>query len=354
MALSIGCTADIRELNQETILAVLRKQGSANIAELARLSDISVATCLKIVAELMDIGQVTELEEREYRGGRPARRYRFNPEYALIAGVLLKISRPQECLVSFVADLAGRIIHSQSSHMDEITIPEIENLLDGMIAKFPNIRAVSLSIPGMVHQDVIGTGDIPRLTDFPIRRHLEARYGKPVCVENDMNLCALGYHKCSTLPEDASLAYLFFPHGYATGGGLVINGKLVRGKSSFAGELSYMTFVAKRDESRQLLSAPEKYTDYIAYVAKMLMAVTILVNPDRMVLSGDDLAQEMKKDLLLYCLRDIPEKHFPEIIIKRRYDDDCISGMFVLAMSNLAKYPHLLEFAPMDLVAVCS
>ncbi len=348
MTTTILNTANIRQLNQELILAVLRKHGSASIAELARHADISIATCMKIVADLQESGQVSELEEREFRGGRPARRYQFNPQHALIAGLLLKIAQPKEMITWFVADLTGTVLTAGTDEMKAITTEEIEKTLDRLIDDYPSISTISLSIPGMVHNDVIGTGDIPRLTDFPLRSHLEAKYDRLVCVENDMNLCALGYHKCY-LPEQAGLAYLLFPHGYATGGGLVINGKLVKGKSSFAGELSYLTFVAPRAETRKLLSSPERYKEYVEYVAKMIMAVAVLANPDLVVLSGDDLTQKMKKDLQKYCGKDIPHKHLPDLVIKRAYDDDCVSGMFVNAMCSLAKYPGLLEFSPMAL-----
>lgn len=350
MNMEIGSTAQVRELNQEVIMATLRNRESASIADLAKLVDLSVATCVKIVGGLVESGEIEEVGERDSRGGRPARHYRFNPGHSLIAALILRVTEKAEYIDYFIADANGTLLHSGRTAPAPLDIDAIDSLLESLKKDYPSLKAVSVSIPGTVTEGVIGPADAPALVGVHIEDHIRKRHNLGTSVENDMNFAALGYYRCNLSSDGLDFAYLLFPRGGPAGGGLVINDKLVRGKSGFAGELSYLTPTAQRGHSKRILSMSRVDREYVEYVARMVTAVTVLINPAVIVLSGDNLEEDAHSAILSACVKDIPAEHLPEIIIKQDYNDDCLTGMIVQALSSLTRYPHLLQFSPVSLV----
>ncbi len=346
MTVEVGTTAKVRELNQEVILSALRNVESASIADIAKQVDLSVATCVKIVGGLVESGEIEEIGERDSRGGRPARHYRFNPDHSLIAALILRATREKEYIVYYIADANGNLIHSGKEDAESLDSATIDNLLGILKQQYPTLKAVSLSIPGTVTDGVIGAADAPGLIGLRIEEHIRIKHNLIVSVENDMNFAALGYYRCHVSDSHQDIAYLLFPLGGPVGGGLVINGGLVRGKSGFAGELSYVSPCSQREKLQLLLSSPNPGKKYIEYAARIVATVTAMFNPSLIVLSGDSMAEELKKEILAACATDVPLEHLPELVIQQDYSDDCLTGMIVQALSSLARYPHLLQFSP--------
>lgn len=345
MNIELGSTANIRELNQEVILAALRKCEEASVAELARMADLSIATCAKIVGELAESGEVVEFEGKS-KGGRPARRYSFNPNHSLLGALILQVTGKKEFIQYFIADANGTILQSGTADTGVLNPAAVDTLLDALKKDYPALKAVSVSIPGTMTEGVIGPAEAPGLTGMHVEEFIKTRHGLSASVDNDMNFAALGYYKCHAPAGQSDLAYLLFPRGGVAGCGLVINDKLVRGKSGFAGEMSYMDPASKRDDIKKLLASTSVSGKYMEYVAKKLITVTALMNPRVAVLSGDGMTEGLADSILALCAREIPREHIPDLVIKKDYSDDCLAGMIVQALSSLARYPQLLEFSP--------
>lgn len=77
--------------------------------------------------------------------------------------------------------------------------------------------------------------------NVPVKKTLEAKLGKPVSIDNDANVAALG--------EAWSGAGAGIPNvvcytlGTGVGGGIIINGKIYQGSTGMAGELGHMAIV---------------------------------------------------------------------------------------------------------------
>lgn len=101
--------------------------------------------------------------------------------------------------------------------------------------------ALGVAIPGEVDAD----GKCWRLPNVPgfegvrIAAELQARLGCRVVVENDATTAALGEHLYGHGRTHAS--FLLSTLGTGIGGGLVLDRKLRRGKSGFAGEIGHLT-----------------------------------------------------------------------------------------------------------------
>jgi predicted NBD/HSP70 family sugar kinase len=100
-------------------------------------------------------------------------------------------------------------------------------------------RAV-VGVPGVVSAEspfVRLAGEVPGLGERSLATDLEAQLGVPVTLENDVNLAALGEHACGVARGVDDFAFVSV--GSGLGAGLVLDGRLHRGRNGAAGELDY-------------------------------------------------------------------------------------------------------------------
>lgn len=103
------------------------------------------------------------------------------------------------------------------------------------------IGGVAVGMPGVVHPrtGTVALGhNIRGLADLNVPRALGALFGRTVQVENDVNLAVLGESWKGSARGCANVGFLSL--GTGTGLGLLVNGRLVRGASGAAGEISYL------------------------------------------------------------------------------------------------------------------
>lgn len=103
-----------------------------------------------------------------------------------------------------------------------------------------SIEGISIGIPGAVPDDsgVVHIAPALNWDNFPLKAHLQAKFEQPIKVENDVNLAALGEVRYGAGKgwRDAVCVAV----GTGIGAGIVLDGKLYRGKMGAAGEVGYM------------------------------------------------------------------------------------------------------------------
>ena len=131
---------------------------------------------------------------------------------------------------------------------------EIINIVFSIIKKLQKISpvdAIAIATAGAVNNEnskVIGsTGNLPKdysETDF--KKIFEEEFGLPFLIENDANAAAYAEHKSGAAKgcTDSITVTL----GTGVGGGIIINNKLLKGKSGAAGEIGHI--VLGTDEKR--------------------------------------------------------------------------------------------------------
>ncbi len=102
---------------------------------------------------------------------------------------------------------------------------------------------IGVSVPGSVMEgDATGTihrgGALPYLDGFPLGTALGDAFGVPVAVNNDGKCCALGEYAAGALRGTRTGVVIGIGTGIA--GGIVIDGKVLRGAHCFAGEFSFL------------------------------------------------------------------------------------------------------------------
>jgi glucokinase len=103
-----------------------------------------------------------------------------------------------------------------------------------------DVVALGAGVPGLVSRDAVlrFAPNLPGVVELPVGALLTEATGLPVRVDND-NTCALwGEHQLGAARDvdDVVLVGL----GTGIGGGLLLDGRLVRGANGFAGEIGHM------------------------------------------------------------------------------------------------------------------
>ena len=114
----------------------------------------------------------------------------------------------------------------------------IDRLLDEARRLGNGVRGIGLGVPGMTSGGRVIAAPALGWLDEPVSERLQARYGLPVVVENDVNLAALGEYGFGAAQGASCLICVAV--GTGIGLGIVIDGRLHRGAHSSAGEIGYM------------------------------------------------------------------------------------------------------------------
>ncbi len=108
----------------------------------------------------------------------------------------------------------------------------------------PEVAAIGAGVPGLVDRDgrLRFAPNLPGVVELPVRTLLEEATGLPVRVDNDATCALWGEHEAGVAQgcDDALLVTL----GTGIGGGLLLDGQLVRGANGFAGEFGHMVVSA--------------------------------------------------------------------------------------------------------------
>ena len=166
------------------------------------------------------------------------------------------MSRPGEsCTVG--VDVGGTKIAAglvgsdgRVKQLTRVPTPSGEAVTDAILAAVKPLLeggdavAVGLSIAGFVRADsrtVVFTPNIEDWQPGDLAGVLEARLGRPAVVENDANCAAWGEAVFGAGRGSRAMACLTV--GTGLGGGLVVDGQLMRGHSGFAAEFGHMVVV---------------------------------------------------------------------------------------------------------------
>lgn len=144
---------------------------------------------------------------------------------------------------------------------------KILNIVERFYNKFSKqylIAGVGISTAGMVSDlgRIVGsTGNIPGWQGTKVKEILQKKYHLPVVVENDANSAAYAEYQIGSAKGANPL--LMITLGTGVGGGLVVDGKLVRGAHFAGGEIGHI----KLSYTKKRLCTCSKYDCLEAYTS---------------------------------------------------------------------------------------
>lgn len=240
----------VRHINEIRALDVLFRCGPMSRADLARRLGLTRSTASSIVTHLVDAGLVQEAPERTAdrgnRTGRPGTDLRLNTHHAVFLGADIGVGH--ETVIAIGLDASIIVRETKMLDMRHLTpaavIDELVALIRSAIARLPSpeaVRGLSVILPGLLTRD----GDLMRAPilgwyGVPVLAMLRERLPElqSIVAENDANAFAVAelYRGGQAAPSEA--LYIFMDAG--VGGGLVSNGRILRGHLGYAGEIGHI------------------------------------------------------------------------------------------------------------------
>jgi predicted NBD/HSP70 family sugar kinase len=237
-----GTPSLLRELNDRAALELLFASGPMTRAQLGEHTGLSKVTASQLLARLEERGLVEVAGELAGGRGPNAALYGVVPSAAYVAGLHVDLNG----VSAGVADVTGRELAVVS--VDPNGGQDPVELVRGAVAAAA--RSVGVS-PDALRSLVIGTPGVldpqtgePRLAvDLPawhegVLDALRADLGKPVTIENDVNLAAMAERATGAAAgiDDFVLVWM----GIGIGLAIVLGGRLHRGVGGAAGEIGYL------------------------------------------------------------------------------------------------------------------
>jgi predicted NBD/HSP70 family sugar kinase len=240
----------MRRSNLALVLRHLRDAGPRSRATVAVETGLNRGTVSSLVSELIDRGLVREGQvEREGSVGRPGQIVELDGR--AIGGIGVEIN--VDYVTAIVLDLANTPVFEHRVALDVQALPP-DAVLDAVTELALRALAecderqimpvgLTLAIPALVERANGVVAFAPNLHWTRVEavdglRHRLGIAGFPIQVDNDANLAALGEYAMGSRAGTPHLVYLTGETG--VGGGVMVDGRLLRGAEGFSGEIGHM------------------------------------------------------------------------------------------------------------------
>lgn len=277
-----AATPQLMKLVNETLVRdALLARGEASNADLVVDTGLSQTTVKQVLEEMLGRGIVREAGKRSSSGGRRAAAWTLVPD----AWSNVAIAIGEAGLSWGIANALGVLTSRGKS---PIRTEALWDALDLALDLRGGASALAIGVPGALKDGRIVTGDyIEAWADIELRALFSERVGLPVIVENDLCAIALGYARSLGSGGEApdSLAYVHFNGGACVGSGLVLDGRVFRGASSYSGELGYLP-MGKGRILDEVIGEGASDEDYAEAIVAALRTVNCVVNPGLVALGG--------------------------------------------------------------------
>ncbi len=198
-----------------------------------------------------------------------------------------------------IVDENGQIVGEVEKHSTPKTLEEIQAIVLSAVKKYENeVDTIGISTAGAVNNEntrvISSTGNLAknyRDFDFASISHL------PVFVENDANCAAWAEHEIGASKGCAYSVMLTL--GTGVGGGIIIDNKLLKGKSGAAGEMHFKMYPDKRRKCT--CGSYDCFEAYASGTGLKKTAEEMTGNPDITtydVVEGVEKGNELMKEIL--------------------------------------------------------
>ncbi|MER6826752.1 ROK family transcriptional regulator [Streptosporangium sp. NPDC000563] len=232
----------LREINDRAALELLLASGPLTRGQIGELTGLSKVTASQTLARLEGRGLVEVAGEQAGGRGPNAALYGIISSSAYVAG----LDVGPEFVTTAIADIHGEIIAevqvAPKGHDDPVALVHSAVVKACRSAKvaLSKLRSVVIGTPGVVDPR---TGDVRFSFDLPgwhegIHEALARDLRRDVRIENDVNLVAIAERTLGAAREVDDFVLLWVGRGI--GLGVVLGGRLHRGRSGSAGEIGYL------------------------------------------------------------------------------------------------------------------
>ena len=232
-------------MNRAIILEVFRTHNTLSRAKLASKTGLNPSTVSHIISELINDNFIRETDLIQSSTGRPGRLLEINPDGGCALGIDLNVDYIEFLITDFAANVLWRQKQASTPEtgLDMIML-QVTNLAEKASAFIKShqsrLLGVGVGVPGLVDvaDGLLKLAPNLKWVNVPVREVLSRFFDCPIYVENEANAAALGEYYFGATRNIQNFIYL--STGIGLGSGIIIDGKLYRGISGYAGEAGHM------------------------------------------------------------------------------------------------------------------
>lgn len=174
------------------------------------------------------------------------------------AGKLIGIEVSASMLKAVSLDGTGRIadVHKALLSSQSAISAQLIDFVNSLKIKFGDFGKIGVAVPGLLNRTtnrISLSTNIPEQSEIDFAGEIKANAGIDVVLENDANSAAYGEYILGAGRGSRNVFYITL--GIGVGGALIIDGKIWRGISGFAGEFGHITINSEGTRLEDVASA---------------------------------------------------------------------------------------------------
>lgn len=326
--------SDIRNQNLRTLRRTLHELQVATISQLRERTGLSVVTLNKLVAALIESGEIIEGGTQHAAAGRPAKTYQFNASHQLLLIVSCYQRAGHDYAGYSVHNLFGECLERREELLSTIHTDEFRIGIERYLERYRRIATIGISMP----TDTVGGRMASAIRHDPqskrLAHHLQQHFQVPVFFETDINAATLG---CFNRSDQDYVTGLVLVPGRAPACGFCYKGDLIRGKDGLAGEVRFFPMYNEQGV------LPEEPLQADELAIRTLRALMCVLNPELVEIYTENLRPGLIERFKKRIASVAEQALIPQIELNPRIRDDIVSGMVTLcldALSNVVPRPR--------------
>lgn len=251
-------SSHMRTMNSNTLLKMIWQEQEISRADISRMTGMSRSSVSAIVAELLERDLVSEQGVRHSSSGRRPMMLSFHSDAYSIIGVDMGATHVGFALMNLkgmIRESRFRLcsVQTEPQQTMQLVMETIQSMKDAAEQDNCPVIGIGVGLPCPVHPDEsqspIHEGILPAWKGLNPRAMIRERFGLPLLFDNDANLGALA-ELWWAKEQVNNLAFIKL--GTGVGAGLIINGRIHRGRQGLAGELGHMLARLMQEPGRDM------------------------------------------------------------------------------------------------------
>lgn len=225
------------------LVKILIEKGDSTIPELAKELLVSVPTITKVVNELVKEGYIAEVGKKDNSSGRLPMQYNLNPSSGYFIGVDPGYSSINIGVINFSGEMVDykMNIPFKAENTPE-SLDELVSLINDFIEKAgidkKKVLNACVNISGRVNPETGYSYNAYSFLKEPLAKELTRILEFSACIENDTRAMTYGEFIKGCAKGEQNVIFVNVSWGIAIG--IIIDGKIYKGKSGFSGEFGHM------------------------------------------------------------------------------------------------------------------
>lgn len=235
-----------KNFQKNSIIEFLYKQGPTSNPDIARFTKMSSPTITKLINDLIEKGIVIDMGIGPSIGGRKPNLFGINPNARYIVGIDIDCSMVKLGIFNLANEAVSKIVTyfsnvQEKQHLFDELLQKVDKLINESDLLKEKFLGIGVSIPGLINSKNGQTYMDLRINNMTIEELFENRYHLPTIVDSDSRVMAIGEQAFGYAKDKENALCINICDGI--GLGMILNGKVYRGKSGLAGEFGHINVV---------------------------------------------------------------------------------------------------------------